>query len=159
MPNFLVWTRRKTKSDRKSDRISPQPWRIDNCRWQKKKPKIPGESRILGNGAANRTRVHYGAPGGNAGWQQSTGLLHLHGFESVPLDTKKEDPRSGFSFLVRVFITDLVLLAGTHRFLHYNCANRRMPWICLQMNCCSLWIISSLWFDKKMCRSLYWRWT
>ena len=49
-------------------------------------------------GAGDRTRVHYGAPGGNAGWQQSTGLLHLHGFESVPPGYKKENPRSGFSF-------------------------------------------------------------
>ena len=58
-----------------------------------------------------------------------------------------------------VFITDLVLLAGMHRFSHYNCANRRMSWIFLQINDCCLWVISSLWCDKKMCRSLYWRWT
>ena len=35
--------------------------------------------------ADDRTRLHYGAPGGNAGWQQSTGLLHFHGFESVAI--------------------------------------------------------------------------
>lgn len=40
-------------------------------------------------GAGDRARVHYGAPGGNAGWQQSTGLLHLHGFESVARIPKK----------------------------------------------------------------------
>ena len=53
-------------------------------------------------GAGDRTRVHYGAPGGNAGWQQSTGLLHLYGFESVPLDTKKRTPGRGSLFLVPV---------------------------------------------------------
>ena len=52
------------------------------------------------SGAGDRTRVHYGAPGGNAGWQQSTGLLHLHGFESVARIPKKRAPE-GLSFLVR----------------------------------------------------------
>ena len=51
------------------------------------------------SGAGDRTRVHYGAPGGNAGWQQSTGLLHLHGFESCRFfRTKKESPRGGSLF-------------------------------------------------------------
>ena len=49
-------------------------------------------------GAANRTRVHYGAPGGNAGWQQSTGLLHLDRFESVPPGYKKREPQVGVLF-------------------------------------------------------------
>ena len=35
-----------------------------------------------------------------AGWQQSTGLLHLHGFESVARIPKKRAPE-GLSFLVR----------------------------------------------------------
>ena len=48
-------------------------------------------------GAGDRTRVHYGAPDGNAGWQQSTGLLHLHGFESVAY-TKKESPEGALFF-------------------------------------------------------------
>ena len=61
---------------------------------------IPIVSKLVSSyGAGDRTRVHYGAPGGNAGWQQSTGLLHLHGFESVAY-TKKESPW-GLSFLVR----------------------------------------------------------
>ena len=61
------------------------------------KKRTPGRGSLF-FGAGDLTRVHYGAPGGNAGWQQSTGLLHLHGFESVPPEYKKENPRAGFSF-------------------------------------------------------------
>ena len=50
------------------------------------------------SGAGDRTRLHYGAPGGNAGWQQSTGLLHLHGFESVAYTKIKRSPQAPFYF-------------------------------------------------------------
>ena len=52
------------------------------------------------SGAGDRTRVHYGAPGGNAGWQQSTGLLHLHGFEPVAYTKIKKEPAGSFFILV-----------------------------------------------------------
>ena len=45
--------------------------------------------------AGDRTRAHCGAPGGNAGWQQSTGLLHLHGFEPVARIPKIGAPLEG----------------------------------------------------------------
>ena len=48
------------------------------------------------SGAGDRTRLHYGAPGGNAGWQQSTGLLHLHGFEPVAYTKIKKEPAGSF---------------------------------------------------------------
>ena len=52
----------------------------------------------MGNGSGSRTRVHYGAPGGNAGWQQSTGLLRLDRFESVPPEYQKREPPVGVLF-------------------------------------------------------------
>ena len=36
-----------------------------------------------------------------AGWQQSTGLLHLHGFESVAYTKIKKEPAGSFFILVR----------------------------------------------------------
>ena len=75
------------------DFFLPRPRKLE-----RKKPKTPGKPRILGNGAGSRTRVHYGAPGGNAGWQQPTGLLHLDRFESVPPGYQKREPPVGVLF-------------------------------------------------------------